>query len=104
MMGEFRWQKYCKGLSVIFVVFVMYGSDFDSNSPSTPTIITITIYDGQKFSGNPRKMVATWAEKEMRNLGRLNSANIPSPRPLELRSHGKSRTKTLPKILRVWPH
>jgi len=49
MMGEFRWQKYCKG--------------------------------------NPRKMVATWAEKEMRNLGRLNSANIPSPRPLELRSH-----------------
>ena len=39
-------------------------------------------------------MVATWAEKEMRNLGRLNSANIPSPRPLELRSHGKSRTKT----------
>ena len=33
-------------------------------------------------------MVATWAEKEMRNLGRLNSANIPSPRPLELRSHG----------------
>ena len=103
-MGEFRWQKYCKGLSVIFVVFVMYGSDFDSNSPSTPTIITITIYDGQKFSGNPRKMVATWAEKEMRNLGRLNSANIPSPRPLELRSHGKSRTKTLPKILRVWHH
>ena len=39
-------------------------------------------------------MVATWAEKEMRNLGRLNSANIPSPRPLELRSHGKSRKKT----------
>ena len=39
-------------------------------------------------------MVATWAEKEMRNLGRLNSANIPSPRPLELRSHGKFRTKT----------
>ena len=39
-------------------------------------------------------MVATWAEKEMRNLGRLNSANIPSPRPLELRSHGKFRSKT----------
>merc|ERR1711990_902497 len=42
----------------------------------------------QKYcKGNPRKMVATWAEKEMRNLGRLNSASIPSPRPLELRSH-----------------
>lgn len=63
----------------------------------------IIIYDENKFSGNPRKMVATWAEKEMRNLGRLNSANIPSPRPLELRSHGKSRTKTLPKIFKVWP-
>jgi len=42
----------------------------------------------QKYcKGNPRKMVATWAEKEMRNLGRLNSANIPSPRPIELRAH-----------------
>ncbi|CBY11937.1 unnamed protein product [Oikopleura dioica] len=37
--------------------------------------------------GNPRKMVATWAEKEMRNLGRLQSAGIPSPVPLELRAH-----------------
>ena len=42
----------------------------------------------QKYcKGNPRKMVATWAEKEMRNLGRLNSAGIPSPRPIELRAH-----------------
>ena len=58
----------------------------------------------QSFSGNPRKMVATWAEKEMRNLGRLNSANIPSPRPLELRSHGKSCSDTLlKKILRARP-
>ncbi|XP_028282679.1 serine/threonine-protein kinase RIO1 [Parambassis ranga] len=37
--------------------------------------------------GNPRKMVRTWAEKEMRNLIRLQTARIPSPEPLLLRSH-----------------
>ncbi|XP_078790953.1 serine/threonine-protein kinase RIO1 isoform X2 [Oryzias latipes] len=37
--------------------------------------------------GNPRKMVRTWAEKEMRNLIRLQMAGIPSPEPLLLRSH-----------------
>ncbi|XP_077415875.1 serine/threonine-protein kinase RIO1 [Vanacampus margaritifer] len=37
--------------------------------------------------GNPRKMVRTWAEKEMRNLIRLQTAEIPSPEPLLLRSH-----------------
>ena len=36
---------------------------------------------------NPRKMVQTWAEKEMRNLVRIHGAGIPSPRPLLLRSH-----------------
>jgi RIO kinase 1 len=36
---------------------------------------------------NPRKMVRTWAEKEMRNLGRLHEAGIPCPRPLLLREH-----------------
>uniref|UniRef100_A0A8C5A3G3 Serine/threonine-protein kinase RIO1 n=1 Tax=Gadus morhua TaxID=8049 RepID=A0A8C5A3G3_GADMO len=36
---------------------------------------------------NPRKMVRTWAEKEMRNLLRLQTAGIPSPEPLMLRSH-----------------
>jgi RIO kinase 1 len=36
---------------------------------------------------NPRKMVKVWAEKEMRNLKRLQQAGIPSPRPLQLRSH-----------------
>lgn len=36
---------------------------------------------------NPRKMVRTWAEKEMRNLLRLNQASIPSPKPILLRSH-----------------
>ena len=36
---------------------------------------------------NPRKMVQTWAEKEMRNLVRIHNAGIPSPRPLLLRSH-----------------
>ncbi|KAL2097395.1 hypothetical protein ACEWY4_006602 [Coilia grayii] len=37
--------------------------------------------------GNPRKMVRTWAEKEMRNLIRLHAAEIPSPEPIMLRSH-----------------
>uniref|UniRef100_A0A2R8ZFU1 Serine/threonine-protein kinase RIO1 n=1 Tax=Pan paniscus TaxID=9597 RepID=A0A2R8ZFU1_PANPA len=37
--------------------------------------------------GNPRKMVKTWAEKEMRNLIRLNTAEIPCPEPIMLRSH-----------------
>ncbi|KAM8838192.1 serine/threonine-protein kinase RIO1 isoform 1-T1 [Synchiropus picturatus] len=37
--------------------------------------------------GNPRKMVRTWAEKEMRNLIRLQTAGIPSPEPVLLRSH-----------------
>lgn len=37
--------------------------------------------------GNPRKMVRTWAEKEMRNLCRLKTANIPCPEPIRLRSH-----------------
>ena len=38
-------------------------------------------------SSNPRKMVQTWAEKEMRNLKRLHLAGIPCPEPLLLRSH-----------------
>lgn len=37
--------------------------------------------------GNPRKMVRTWAEKEMRNLTRLFNAGIPCPEPILLRSH-----------------
>ncbi|KAM8790795.1 serine/threonine-protein kinase RIO1 isoform 1-T1 [Rhynchonycteris naso] len=37
--------------------------------------------------GNPRKMVKTWAEKEMRNLIRLNTAGVPCPEPILLRSH-----------------
>jgi RIO kinase 1 len=32
--------------------------------------------------GNPRKMVAVWAEKELRNLKRINMAGIPSPVPI----------------------
>ena len=36
---------------------------------------------------NPRKMVRTWAEKEMRNLTRLHNAGILCPRPILLRSH-----------------
>lgn len=36
---------------------------------------------------NPRKMVKTWAEKEMRNLTRMYQAKIPCPEPIILRSH-----------------
>ncbi|PON77315.1 Serine/threonine protein kinase [Parasponia andersonii] len=36
---------------------------------------------------NPRKMVKTWAEKEMRNLLRLKAAGIRCPTPFLLRLH-----------------
>lgn len=36
---------------------------------------------------NPRKMVRTWAEKEMRNYLRMWNAGIPVPEPIILRSH-----------------
>ncbi|KAG6747196.1 hypothetical protein POTOM_049577 [Populus tomentosa] len=36
---------------------------------------------------NPRKMVKTWAEKEMRNLLRLKAAGIRCPTPVLLRLH-----------------
>lgn len=36
---------------------------------------------------NPRKMVKMWAEKEFRNLNRLQQAGIPSPKPAILRQH-----------------
>lgn len=36
---------------------------------------------------NPRKMVALWAEKEVRNLKRLNLSGIKSPVPLILKSN-----------------
>jgi RIO kinase 1 len=36
---------------------------------------------------NPRKMVQTWAEKEMRNLKRLQQAGIPCPDAICLRLH-----------------
>ncbi|XP_076072505.1 serine/threonine-protein kinase RIO1-like isoform X2 [Mytilus galloprovincialis] len=36
---------------------------------------------------NPRKMVQTWAEKEMRNLIRIHQAGILCPEPILLKSH-----------------
>jgi RIO kinase 1 len=36
---------------------------------------------------NPRKMVAIWAEKEIRNLQRMHLAGLPVPKPLLLKSH-----------------
>lgn len=37
--------------------------------------------------GNPRKMVAQWAEKEMRNLRRLGAASIPCPEVIDVRQN-----------------
>ena len=37
--------------------------------------------------GNPRKMVRLWAEKELKNLNRLRTANIPAPNPIMLRGN-----------------
>lgn len=36
---------------------------------------------------NPRKLVQTWAEKEMRNLSRIHQAGIPCPKPHFLKGH-----------------
>lgn len=36
---------------------------------------------------NPRKMVRTWAEKEMRNLSRMHKNGLPVPEPILLKSH-----------------
>lgn len=36
---------------------------------------------------NPRKLVQTWAEKEMRNLARIHASGIPCPKPHVLKSH-----------------
>ncbi|KAK7101147.1 serine/threonine-protein kinase RIO1-like [Littorina saxatilis] len=36
---------------------------------------------------NPRKMVKTWAEKEIRNLTRIYQAGIPCPQPMLLKGH-----------------
>ncbi|KAK1127029.1 hypothetical protein K0M31_004643 [Melipona bicolor] len=36
---------------------------------------------------NPRKMVRTWAEKEFRNLIRLQQGKVIAPKPILLRSH-----------------
>uniref|UniRef100_A0A8D8XA43 Serine/threonine-protein kinase RIO1 n=1 Tax=Cacopsylla melanoneura TaxID=428564 RepID=A0A8D8XA43_9HEMI len=36
---------------------------------------------------NPRKMVRTWAEKEMRNLTRMYSEGLNVPKPILLKSH-----------------
>ncbi|CAJ0584460.1 unnamed protein product, partial [Mesorhabditis spiculigera] len=36
---------------------------------------------------NPRKMVAVWAEKEMRNLNRMHEAGVAVPKPILLKGH-----------------
>jgi RIO kinase 1 len=37
--------------------------------------------------GNPRKMVRLWAEKELKNLNRLQTAGVPAPAPILLRGN-----------------
>ena len=46
-------------------------------------LLTITTIN----RSNPRKMVKTWAEKEMRNLKRLQAAGIRCPHPCLLKQH-----------------
>lgn len=42
----------------------------------------------QRFcTSNPRKLIKLWAEKEVRNLKRLNNAGIPSPSPIYLKNN-----------------
>lgn len=42
----------------------------------------------QRFcTSNPRKLIKVWAEKEVRNLKRLNNAEIPSPEPIYLKNN-----------------
>eukprot|EP01071_Lankesteria_metandrocarpae_P001300 Lankesteria_metandrocarpae@DN1456_c0_g1_i2.p1 len=42
---------------------------------------------GYVGSGNSRKMVAQWAQKEFRNLCRISLANMPCPSPLSIKSN-----------------
>ncbi|GMF07570.1 unnamed protein product [Ambrosiozyma monospora] len=44
-------------------------------------------FRNSKNQSNPRKMVKVWAEKEFRNLKRLYASGIPSPEPVDLKSH-----------------
>jgi len=44
-------------------------------------------FRGGYCKSNPRKLIKVWAEKEMRNLKRLNSAGIPSPMPIILKNN-----------------
>ena len=71
--GEYRFRNgYCK-----------YGfSSYHFNYIEFTCIISIF-----KHRSNPRKMVKTWAEKEMRNLKRLQSAGIRCPVPHLLKQH-----------------
>ncbi|CAD26627.2 similarity to HYPOTHETICAL PROTEINS OF THE RIO1 FAMILY RIO1_YEAST [Encephalitozoon cuniculi GB-M1] len=42
----------------------------------------------QRFcTSNSRKLIKVWAEKEVRNLKRLNNAGIPSPEPIYLKNN-----------------
>jgi len=71
--GEYRFRNgYCK-----------YGfSSYHFNYIEFTCIISFF-----KHRSNPRKMVKTWAEKEMRNLKRLQSAGIRCPVPHLLKQH-----------------
>ncbi|KAJ4438004.1 hypothetical protein ANN_13943 [Periplaneta americana] len=56
------------------------------------TIRIVIMYHGCRFRHgycrhNPRKMVRTWAEKEMRNLVRMHAEGLPVPEPILLRGH-----------------
>lgn len=66
--GEYRFRK---------------GYRYTRNLPSIPPFLTLSIHSRH----NPRKMVRVWAEKEMRNLKRLQTAGIRCPEPIEVREN-----------------
>lgn len=49
--------------------------------------LNISRYRHGYCKSNPRKMVAVWAEKEMRNLARMHEVGLPVPKPHLLKGH-----------------
>lgn len=80
--GEFRWR------SVQFSLFCAIGcADVHAHHLRLSSLSRLYSLVQGYAKKNPRKMVRTWAEKELRNLARIHASGIPSPRPLLLRDH-----------------
>ncbi|KAK6115616.1 hypothetical protein DH2020_007885 [Rehmannia glutinosa] len=84
--------------SVLVFKYVQLSLGFSPSIYSVTCLAKMLVADQRTFMNsemfrygyckhNPRKMVKTWAEKEMRNLMRLRAAGIRCPAPLLLRLH-----------------